>query len=57
MKVLVLGSGLVGRPMAIDLAKEGSFEVTAADYSKNNLNKIPNGLPITKIEKDLSQFL
>ena len=54
MKVLVLGSGLVGRPMAIDLAKEGSFEVTAADYSKNNLNKIPSGLPITKIEKDLS---
>jgi len=54
MKVLVLGSGLVGRPMAIDLAKEVSFKVTVADYSKNNLDKIPKDLQITKKEIDLS---
>ena len=41
MKVLVLGSGLVGRPMAIDLAKDDSYRVTAADFSKDNLDKIP----------------
>jgi lysine 6-dehydrogenase len=54
MNVLVLGSGLVGRPMAIDLAKDDTYRVTAADFSKNNLDKIPKNLPIIKIEKDLS---
>jgi lysine 6-dehydrogenase len=54
MKVLVLGSGLVGRPMAIDLAKDESYKVTVADFSKNNLDRIPNKLPIIKTEKDLS---
>ena len=33
MKVLVLGSGLVGRPMAIDLAKEKSFDVAVVDLN------------------------
>lgn len=54
MNVLVLGSGLVGRPMAIDLSKEDSFKVTIADININNLNKIPNDLPIIKTVKDLS---
>ena len=54
MNVLALGSGLVGRPMAVDLAKDKSFHVTVVDYSKNNLDKIPNELPIRKLERDLS---
>jgi Saccharopine dehydrogenase and related proteins len=54
MNVLVLGSGLVGRPMAIDLAEDESFRVTVVDFSKNNLDKIPKEIPIIKIEKDLS---
>ena len=54
MNVLVLGSGLVGRPMAIDLAKDKSFNVTVADISKKNLDRIPSNLPIKKIEKDIS---
>ena len=54
MKVLVLGSGLVGRPMAIDLAKEKSFDVTVVDLNKNNLDRIPSNLPIKKIQKDIS---
>ena len=54
MKVLVLGSGLVGRPMAIDLAKDNDYQVTIVDLSRKNLNKIPKELPIKKIEKDLS---
>lgn len=54
MKVLVLGSGLIGRPMAIDLANEKSFDVTVADLSKNNLDKIPSVLPIKKVQIDIS---
>ncbi len=54
MKILVLGSGLIGRPMAIDLANEKSFDVTVADLSKNNLDKIPSALPIKKIQIDIS---
>jgi lysine 6-dehydrogenase len=54
MKVLVLGSGLVGCPMAIDLAKDELFKVTVVDFNKNNLDRIPNELPIIKITKDLS---
>ena len=54
MNVLVLGCGLVGRPMAIDLANDKSFNVTVADISKKNLDRIPSNLPINKIEKDIS---
>ncbi len=54
MKVLVLGSGLVGRPMAIDLAKDTTFQVTVADLSKKNLDRIPSEYPIKKIEANLS---
>ncbi len=55
MNVLVLGCGLVGRPMAIDLANEKSFNVTVADLNKKNLGRIPSNLPIKKIEKDISK--
>lgn len=54
MNVLVLGSGLVGRPMAIDLASNGSFNVIVADINQKNLDRIPKDLPIKKYKKDLS---
>ena len=54
MNVLVLGCGLVGRPMALDLANEESFNVTVADLNLKNLKKIPAALPIKKMQKDLS---
>ena len=54
MNVLVLGCGLVGRPMAVDLAKEKLFNVTVADLNKQNLDKISNDLPIKKIVRDIS---
>jgi len=54
MNVLVLGSGLVGRPMALDLANDESFNVTVADINLKNLKRIPSTLPIKKIQKDLS---
>lgn len=52
MKVVVLGAGLVGKPMAIDLAKD--FEVTVADISQNRLNKVPDLANLTKVQSDLS---
>lgn len=52
MKVIVLGAGLVGKPMAIDLAKD--FEVTVADISRNRLDKIPDLPNLKKEEADLS---
>ncbi|NWF88771.1 MAG: saccharopine dehydrogenase family protein [Ignavibacteriaceae bacterium] len=54
MNVLVLGCGLVGRPMALDLANDESFNVTVADINLKNLKKIPASLPIKKMQKDLS---
>lgn len=54
MNILVLGCGLVGRPMALDLAKEKLFKVTVADLNKQSLDKIPNDLPIKKLVTDFA---
>ena len=54
MKIIVLGAGLVGRPMAEDLALEPGFEVTVADINEVALEKINNSLAISKIKKDLA---
>lgn len=52
MKIIVLGCGLVGKPMAIDLAPD--FDVTVADISAENLNKIGKEHGIKTIQQDLS---
>ncbi len=55
MKIIVLGAGLVGGPMAIDLAAEDKFSVTVADYSAEALSRLSASKPqIKTIEKDLS---
>lgn len=66
MKILVLGAGLVGGPMALDLAKDPHFDVTVADLSKANLQAIEQrwkslsikgfltGKPLQTIRQDLS---
>jgi len=55
MKIIVLGVGLVGAPMAIDLNKDEKFEVTVADYSDDALNSIKVKCPeFSVIQKDLS---
>lgn len=54
MNVLVLGCGLIGRPMAIDLASDRSFNVMIADINQKNLDRIPKDLPIKKYRKDIS---
>jgi len=53
MKVLVLGAGLVGGPMALDLARNGEFEVTSADRSAEALARLAGKPGITTIEADL----
>ena len=40
MKIVVLGAGLVGGPMALDLARDERFEVTVADRDAASLAKL-----------------
>jgi len=40
MKAIVLGAGLVGGPMALDLARDRQFDVTVADISDAALEKV-----------------
>lgn len=52
-KVLILGAGLVGKPMALDLIKDGSFEVAVADISDVHLNNLGDER-LGKFKADLS---
>ncbi len=52
-KILILGAGLVGRPMALDLHKDGSLKIAVADINKVSLQKITEE-GILKIKTDLS---
>ena len=55
MKIIVLGAGLIGAPMAIDLTKESTFEVTVADFSNEALNRVKaRETDLSIIQKDLS---
>ncbi len=55
-KIIILGSGLVGTPMSVDLAKEPHFEVTAVDRDVNILKSLERGkYPIKTIKEDLSR--
>ncbi len=53
MKTLVLGAGLVGGPMAIDLAKDDRFDVTVVDYDSKALARL-EGTGLKTICRDLS---
>jgi lysine 6-dehydrogenase len=55
-KIIVLGSGLVGAPMCIDLAKESDFDVTAVDINKASLKSLEErNLLIKTIQVNLSK--
>jgi lysine 6-dehydrogenase len=51
-KVIVLGAGLVGKAMAIDLSK--NLQVTVADINAENLSKLHAYQSIETMETDLS---
>ncbi len=56
MKIIVLGAGLVGTPMAVDLAKNGNYQVSVADLNSETLKKIKAKYPsISTIQRDLSK--
>lgn len=54
MKIIVLGAGLVGNPMARDLAGDPEFKVTVADYQTLNLDRLGKNFPGTRVNADLS---
>jgi saccharopine dehydrogenase-like NADP-dependent oxidoreductase len=54
-KIIVLGAGLVGAPMALDLAADSNFRVTVADISKDALARFRGNTNITTICSDLSK--
>ena len=55
MRIIVLGAGLVGGPMAIDLSRDERFEVTVADYSDDALNNMKAKCPeVSAVKEDLS---
>lgn len=55
MNVVVLGAGLVGAPMALDLARDGEFEVTVADIDSTALGRLTELEPsIRTVTGDLS---
>jgi len=53
MKIIVLGAGLIGTPMAIDLSKDSEFAVSIADISDQALRNIGDQHAIYAIQADL----
>jgi lysine 6-dehydrogenase len=54
MKVIVLGAGLVGGPIALDLAEDDDFDVTIADVNDSALLRFENTREIETVRADLS---
>ncbi|MCJ7435604.1 MAG: saccharopine dehydrogenase NADP-binding domain-containing protein, partial [Anaerolineales bacterium] len=54
MKITVLGCGLVGGPMAMDLAKESKYSVKVADISSEALNQLKTKAKVETVQADLS---
>ena len=54
MKIIVLGAGLVGAPMAVDLDDDPAFDVSVADINSDTLNRVNKDHQIGKIRIDLS---
>jgi saccharopine dehydrogenase-like NADP-dependent oxidoreductase len=55
-KIVVLGSGLVGGPMALDLAKDKDFKVTVVDVNDQALARLKKIKGVTTIQEDLSDI-
>lgn len=54
MKIIVLGAGLVGGPMAVDLASDPRFEVTVADVREPALARLAGQASLKTVVRDLS---
>jgi len=53
-KICVLGAGIVGGPMALDLAADAQFEVTVADHDASALARL-EASPVRTLACDLSE--
>jgi lysine 6-dehydrogenase len=53
-KIIVLGAGLVGRPMVLDLLNEKEVQLAVADLSSMKLDSFKKETSIQRIEADLS---
>jgi len=54
MKIIILGAGLVGTPMALDLSQNKKFEVTLVDRDAASLDRAAAVSPIKTIQMDLA---
>ncbi len=54
MRIIVLGAGLVGGPMAIDLASDPRYTVTAADRDAGALGRLEKIHKLDTVLRDLS---
>lgn len=53
MKIIILGAGLVGGPMAIDLSGDKGLQVAVADIREDALGKVKD-YPVETVRADLS---
>lgn len=51
-KILILGGGLVGTPMALDLQKDGRWDITVADIKPGSLTKLKKTEGVRIIQAD-----
>ncbi|MHA1199581.1 MAG: saccharopine dehydrogenase family protein [Candidatus Heimdallarchaeaceae archaeon] len=54
LKIIVLGAGLVGNVIALDLAKNPNYRVTVADLNQDILDDLSNKADVQTIYADLS---
>ena len=54
-QITILGAGLVGFPIALDLSKDTQFDVTLCDIRKDRLDSIHEKYGIKTIQADLSE--
>jgi len=55
MRIMVLGSGLVGGPMALDLAGDKEFHLTVVDKNADSLARMGADSSIQLLQQDLSE--
>ncbi len=53
--VLILGSGMIGSAMAMDLARSGECPVTVADVRAENLERVAARYGVATVQADLSK--
>lgn len=54
MKVIILGAGLIGGPIALDLLQDGDLDITVVDNNHDSLDKLKKNNSLRTICQDLS---